>query len=411
MPLKIACYGLVERDAGSVASANHVILRELLRRGHEIDLYGIRGYVEPREFEGEPNYRYVGHRLRIQDIYDKHVPLPIRRRSWVLNGAIHNALLREIGRDVRRRHDQRRYDLMLFLGLPAQFAVPEVPVVAWLQGPPNIELDAIRNNKAQIVALSGALTYLQLNAFYKFRELQRDRRELRQATVLVCGSPWSVERLVEYGVDRDAVLGIPYPIDLEAFNPGDRPASAGDPLRLLWLGRVTPRKRLDLFVEAILLLLQREPNLSVRVIGRPSYAEGYMTLLDKLPAEKLQYEPHISRTHVPELLQATDILVQPSENENFGSSPAEALACGATTVVGPSNGTSAFVREAGFVFGEYTPASVCDALSRAVAALREDPGALRRRARAVAEREFSVDSVVDALETSFARAQTVFSAH
>lgn len=58
--MRIACYALVEKDAGSVASANYFLVDELLRRGHTIDFYAIKGWVEPREFEGYPTYRYLG---------------------------------------------------------------------------------------------------------------------------------------------------------------------------------------------------------------------------------------------------------------------------------------------------------------------------------------------------------------
>ncbi len=56
---RIACSGWVEEDAGSVASANYLILRELLRRGIEVDLYANREHVSPpRGLEGR--FRYLG---------------------------------------------------------------------------------------------------------------------------------------------------------------------------------------------------------------------------------------------------------------------------------------------------------------------------------------------------------------
>ena len=58
---------------------------------------------------------------------------------------------------------------------------------------------------------------------------------------------------------------------------------------------------------------------------------------------------------VPALLREATVLVQTSENENFGSSVAEALACGTPVVVGPSNGTADYIDEHSMIFGDYEP--------------------------------------------------------
>ncbi|WP_243664289.1 hypothetical protein [Rhodothermus marinus] len=47
--MRIACYALVEQHAGSVASANYLILEELLRRGHQVDLFAKADFVRRPE--------------------------------------------------------------------------------------------------------------------------------------------------------------------------------------------------------------------------------------------------------------------------------------------------------------------------------------------------------------------------
>src|SRR5436309_2427336 len=57
-PQRLAVYGFVKAAAGSLASANDLLLRELLRRGCAIDFYGIAGFADPGTLVDEPNFRF-----------------------------------------------------------------------------------------------------------------------------------------------------------------------------------------------------------------------------------------------------------------------------------------------------------------------------------------------------------------
>lgn len=59
--MRIACYALVEQHAGSVASANYLILEELLRRGHQVDLFAKADFVrQPEGLAHQPHFHYEG---------------------------------------------------------------------------------------------------------------------------------------------------------------------------------------------------------------------------------------------------------------------------------------------------------------------------------------------------------------
>ncbi len=112
----------------------------------------------------------------------------------------------------------------------------------------------------------------------------------------------------------------------------------------LWLGRSEPRKRLDLLLEAYGLLLQGRQDVRLKIIGGFVWASGYKQLIDRFEyPEYLKYQPSIDRAKVPELMAQCDMLIQPSEGENFGFSVAEALCCGLPVIVGPTNGTKDFI--------------------------------------------------------------------
>jgi glycosyltransferase involved in cell wall biosynthesis len=154
-----------------------------------------------------------------------------------------------------------------------------------------------------------------------------------------------------------------------------------------------------------LLLLESEPRAFLRVVGSAPYAKGLLRLLDRLPQGRFEYLPRVEREGIPDLLRRTDLLVQPSEQEDFGSSVAEALACGTTAVLGPTNGTRAYIGDAAFPFESYTAEAVAAAMRRAVQAIRRDPEQVRRRARQAAEREFGLPAMVDRLERLTLEAQ------
>jgi glycosyltransferase involved in cell wall biosynthesis len=113
--------------------------------------------------------------------------------------------------------------------------------------------------------------------------------------------------------------------------------------------------------------------------------------------EQVKYVPHLSRPRVPELIQEAAVLAQTSENENFGSSVAEALACGVPVVVGPTNGTADYIDETSEIFDLYRAESVGAAIVRVLEHRREKPALVQHSTRAAAERWFALSTVVDRL--------------
>jgi glycosyltransferase involved in cell wall biosynthesis len=95
------------------------------------------------------------------------------------------------------------------------------------------------------------------------------------------------------------------------------------------------------------------------VAGRPGVVPEIAGILDDADlAIGVTYLQSVPREEVPGLFRTSDILVETSESENFGSAVAEALACGIPVVVGPSNGTADYIDPGSAVFDSYTPESV-----------------------------------------------------
>jgi glycosyltransferase involved in cell wall biosynthesis len=402
-PLRLAVYGFVEKEAGGLASANHILLERLLARGHFVELYAIDPFVRPEGLFAYPNLRYRGFRLPAVEAGWKAVSLlPGRPRRVAQHGYsqfVTFCYYRAINQALLRARQQRRYDALLTLGLLSPFRVPGLPTVSWTQGTPNGERQALVAEKGRLVRLCGWPLYAGLTAFYRWREF-RTRRQLRHSEYLIAGSRWAVRSWEELGLAAGRGLPLPYPLDLDRFTPARRDFPHDRGVVLLHLGRLVPRKRLDLLLEAFQLLRRDEPEARLRIIGHFGYALGYQALLkDPALMAGVEYRPQVPRAEAMEALRQADVLVQPSENENFGTAVAEAQACGLPVVLGPTNGTGDYLDTQEFAFAAYEPPLVAAALRRAVRAVRERPGEVAASARAAAERHYDSDRIVDRLET------------
>jgi len=397
-PLRIACYALAAEDIGSVVSANYLMLRELLERGHEIDFFNKQSYVYPKGLFSYRNFRYIESYDAWGDrTFQAASKIPLSLAHHLGGKVTHRTFTSLVTRNMRREQLSRHYQVQLTLGTTAFGRIPGVPVISWPQGPPMTDGRSIPRHRRQIIELCGRSSYLQLRAYALWRGTF-GLPAFGNSDYFITGSQWSRSGIQSYGVAADKTLALPYPIDLQEFHPGAVRPLPEEP-SVLWLGRVVPRKRLDLFLDAGALLIERGVKLRIKIIGGFAFVPGYKQLIDRFKyPDRLTYQPSIERAKVRQLMHETDVILQPSEHEDFASTPAEALACGVPVVLGKTNGTADYVDDAGEIFDEYTPASVAEALEKMLSRIRQNPAETASRARAAAERHFDLHHIVDQLE-------------
>lgn len=395
--MRWACYGWVAEHAGSVASADYVVLRELLDRGHEVDLYANEDHVPMPAGLRDGAFRYFG--LRPWAGYRSMSAEFQRLINWSVAPLVRGMWRRTFRDVVHAEHARRSYDAVLSLGTCPAFCLPGVPTIAWMQSPLHTELDAIRRLRAEIVAVSGRAFWLALVAYYWWSQFG-ERGALDCADHVIVGSDWSRTEMIGRGADPRRVHVLPYPIDLVRFHPpvSGSCAPTSSPV-VVSLGRLDPRKRLDLLLDAFELVADDDPTVRLIIVGRQGYAPRQLTLLGRCKhRDRVEYVTHIARQEVPKLLCGATVLAQVSENENFGSSVAEALACGVPVVVGPTNGTADYVDDYSECFERYEAQSVAAAIRSVIERMRTtDPAVVRESTRSAAEHAFSVTAVADGL--------------
>jgi glycosyltransferase involved in cell wall biosynthesis len=396
--LRFAVFGMLADGAGSGAGTFPVLLGELLKRGHAVDFYGVRGFTEPRSLENYDRYGYFGMRLETLERWwwrasKWKTPYPLSVISQLAALGFQRQAVQQI--EARRE----RYDLIFCTDAQA-FWRSSLPVISWPQSPPQTEGSALRAPaiRKQVVAASGVGSYAGVQAFYAYRWLVA-RAAAQHSDVYLCGSDWALREWRRFGVDSNRLRSTPYLIDLEPLATVPPLAPGPRPVTFLWLGRATPRKRLDLFVEAFVRLRQKYPQARARLVGRLDADEFARRILEPhAENDAISVEAPVSRDRVPALFAEIDVLVQPSENENFGFSIAEALAAGRPIVAGPTNGTLEYAGAAGFGFDAYSVDSVAAAMERALLAVGEKGAALSDSARAAARVHFDPASVVTHFE-------------
>src|SRR6185503_18041171 len=183
-------------------------------------------------------------------------------------------------------------------------------------------------------------------------------RIMRRAAGVVAVSDAERRQLLEIGVTADRIHVIPNPIDLDEFKAPiergwlrarlgltDEPIETPGPI-VAFLGKVTPRKRLDVAVRAF---ARMPPGARFVVAGSDMGGLGAARAL----AEELGVG---DRTHFlgllagPErlaFLAGADVVVYPSEDEVFGLVALESLLAGTPVVVCDDSGCGEIVQRAG----------------------------------------------------------------
>lgn len=239
-------------------------------------------------------------------------------------------------------------------------------------------------------------------------------RVLPGAARLIAVSEAERAQLAELGAADARVRVVGNPLPTEDFDTlpargvfRSRHGVAPDAPLLLFLGKLTPRKRVDLLLDAFARLRARD---AIGDAARLVVAGNDMGSLAELRrharrlgiADQVLFVGLLPGDARLEALVDADVLAYPSEHEIFGLAALEALLCGTPAVVADDSGCGEVVAGVG---GWVVTAGDASALARALEDILADPDASRARARDAARRTrefYSIDAVVDRLEAVYA---------
>jgi glycosyltransferase involved in cell wall biosynthesis len=214
------------------------------------------------------------------------------------------------------------------------------------------------------------------------------QRIMAAASRVIAVSETERRQLESIGVNRDAIRVVPNPLDLDEFSAPidgarfrhDHGLPAG-PL-ILFLGKLTPRKRLDVLVHAAAKLQGSDWQLVIA--GNDMGAgSGTRALVRTLGLEgRTHFTGLLSRHRRLEALAAADVVVYPSEDEIFGLVPLEALLCGTPVIVADDSGCGEVIAATGG--GQVVRVGDAEALAAAIRQVLRSPDRWRAAAAGAA---------------------------
>ena len=161
-----------------------------------------------------------------------------------------------------------------------------------------------------------------------------------------------------------------------------RPRQPGDSFRIAMVGRLSPRKGVDVALDAVGLLRRSGVDASLRVCG--SVFPGYEWYEEELRerATRPDLDGHVEllgyvRPTWP-VLEAADAVVVPSRAEPFGNTAVEAMHAARPLAASRVQGLAEVVTDT--VTGLLVPADDAEALADALGALEADPALATRLA-------------------------------
>ena len=388
--MRIAVTGYVSAQAGSVASANALLLQGLLARDCEIVFFSKSSFVDPRPAIGaHPAFSFVDVDNRLADrTRAKLSYIPgLGFIAGLIDSSTYNRLL---VKRMREHHAQKPFDLILWLGEYARGRVDQVPSISFAQGPPGTDARSILKRFAEVSRLAGTQRAWRWRILAQLRLSRLGLPPLALSDHIIVGSNQSRKVLHDvYGIPDQKIHSLPYPIDLDLFRPAPEPHTG---FRCLWLGRIIPRKRLDLFLDGSAEAIRRGLDLRLTIVGGIGFVPGYEKLIKAFPfPDRLTWVPSLPREKVPKLIHLQDVLAQPSDEENFGSSVAEAQACGLPVIVGHTNGNADYLCTRDIHLADDRP----ETFAAALLAQRKDNDI--RPSRQCAEQHFSLSLITNRL--------------
>jgi glycosyltransferase involved in cell wall biosynthesis len=188
-----------------------------------------------------------------------------------------------------------------------------------------------------------------------------------QMDVVYVPSEATRTELIDRGLRVDKVRCIPRSIDTLRFSPEkrngfyERNFGILSPLKLLYVGRISKEKNLDLLADVFRALADSRADVHLIVVGEGPYMDEMKAFLDGTPCT---FTGRLDGDELASAYASSDIFVFPSTTDTLGNVVLEAQACGLPVVVTDQGGPMENMvhNETGLVVKANNKESLLDAL-------------------------------------------------
>lgn len=225
------------------------------------------------------------------------------------------------------------------------------------------------------------------------------RRELGAINALSNRIGYELESL---GLDTIRLSRIPNGVEIPLHH--ERLYDPGRPFRILYVGRLTEEKGLDVLIEAAGMLANMHRRFELRLAG----GGPLLTRLDAMIAgralgDRVRLLGPLPPGEIPQELHDADLFVLPSRQEGMPGALLEAIAHGLPAIATRISGSEEIIDDRiGWLVPPDDPAALADAISRALDCGHETLRAMGRRAREKAISEYNIRTVAGQYQALFA---------
>lgn len=324
---------------GGAANANRYLLRELSKKGVEVDLVTSSkgGYREENLYENVRIFRVD------VDKEELHHWRQIELAKYTVKGLFKSWSL-------KREND---YDI----------------IHAWSGVPCGFMAKLLRQK--YIVALRGSDVPGYSSRFsWHYKLLEPFIKSVWRSSEQVIPNSKGLKQLAKKTADLSMEV-IPNGVDIDQFSPGK--SQEGD-LKVLTVARLVERKRIQ---DAIKALEGLEAELVV--VGEGPERDKLERLSESIDVrEKVEFKGHVDHSDIDDLYSSADVFLLPSMNEGMSNTVLEAMASGLPIIVTDTGGTEELVEENGFLIDKKSPKDI----TVAIECYRENQDILERHGKA-----------------------------
>jgi glycosyltransferase involved in cell wall biosynthesis len=388
---------------GGVGGMCRLFLRELSRRDIELHVYASEGSETLPGLQGQ----FDGDLKRFISFpysWDWNAWYARNKKVAFVSGFLkrlptHNRIVDALVREHRRSP----YDVVFQFSQGELFRLGkyrrDIPVVLY----PCVHAAGERfwcRREAHLSSQCEALWWRIVRDGYLFHRSVLQRRDYNRAKGVI-GMSRRFNELVErdYNVLPNKMGVVYHPIEiLEGFENQPIPIDQPELVRLLFVGRISVRKGIDVLLAAIPDILASDPKVEIVLVGGGALWSNYEALLEKLPRERCTWLGSLTNDRVQHEMESSHILLVPSQYEPGGIVVGEALANGMKIVASDAVGSAENLpTEVCRQFAAGDVRSFLEAIRLSIVDVRRDPRESRRLAMLTARQKFDPSKMTDLL--------------
>ncbi len=214
-----------------------------------------------------------------------------------------------------------------------------------------------------------------------------------------CTSPQSF-----FGKNKKTII-MPVGINIDVFKPKDFSTSVSN--KLLFLGRISPIKKIEFLIEAIEILYLRGIDFTLLIVGSPSDSKRDIKYYEdiKEKARKLVglgrviFKDSVSNREVVNIYNDTGLFINLTPSGSFDKTILEAMSCGLPVLVTNKVFLSIFSESVAnlLIFKDYLPTVIADKIQKIIDLKRDERLLLRDCLRKIVVDQHSLEKLVNKL--------------